>query len=115
MKDKKEDAPIPPIHAQENGKGSGYPPYAPEQDIYRQSREEQNVNPEDPGTTKDSNAEPDGPNEKGFEDDEAGGDLDVPGSEDDDADERIGSEDEENNYYSLGGDNHENLDEDKDN
>ena len=33
--------------------------------------------------------------------------LDVPGSEDDDANESIGEEDEENNYYSLGGDNHE--------
>ena len=36
-----------------------------------------------------------------------GEDLDVPGSELDDADEAIGKEDEENNYYSLGGDNHE--------
>ncbi|MEO6831703.1 MAG: hypothetical protein ABI378_05215 [Chitinophagaceae bacterium] len=34
----------------------------------------------------------------------AGADLDVPGSEADDADENIGEEDEENNYYSLGGD-----------
>ena len=41
-----------------------------------------------------------------------GDSLDVPGSEDDDADENVGSEDEENNYYSLGGDNHENLEED---
>lgn len=39
--------------------------------------------------------------------------LDVPGSEDDDAAEEIGAEDEENNYYSLGGDAHENLDEDQ--
>ena len=43
----------------------------------------------------------------------AGGDLDVPGSEDDDADELIGEEDEENNYYSIGGDNHDDLEEDK--
>ena len=33
--------------------------------------------------------------------------LDVPGSELDDANEDIGQEDEENNYYSLGGDNHD--------
>jgi hypothetical protein len=39
--------------------------------------------------------------------------LDVPGSELDDKDELVGSEDEENNYYSLGGDNHEDLEEDK--
>lgn len=40
-------------------------------------------------------------------------DLDVPGSEFDDANESIGEEDEENNYYSLGGDAHENLEEDR--
>ena len=39
-------------------------------------------------------------------------DLDIPGSELDDANEKIGEEDEENNYYSLGGDSHENLEED---
>lgn len=43
---------------------------------------------------------------------EAGADLDVPGSESDDVNENIGEEDEENNYYSLGGDNHESLEED---
>jgi hypothetical protein len=44
--------------------------------------------------------------------DATGADLDVPGSEADDGNEDIGEEDEENNYYSLGGDNHENLEED---
>jgi len=34
----------------------------------------------------------------------SGKDLDVPGAEDDDANEEIGEEDEENNSYSLGGD-----------
>ncbi|MEJ7736709.1 MAG: hypothetical protein WKF97_04710 [Chitinophagaceae bacterium] len=38
-----------------------------------------------------------------------GEDLDVPGEELDDESEDIGEEDEENNYYSLGGDNHQNL------
>lgn len=41
------------------------------------------------------------------------GDLDVPGSDLDDRDEELGEEDEENNYYSLGGDRHENLEEDQ--
>lgn len=41
----------------------------------------------------------------------AGTDLDIPGAELDDASETIGSEDEENNSYSLGGDNHEDLEE----
>ena len=39
-------------------------------------------------------------------------DLDVPGSELDDDNESIGEEDEENNYYSLGGDRHESQEED---
>ena len=38
-------------------------------------------------------------------------DLDIPGSELDDDQELIGNEDEENNYYSLGGDDHDDLDE----
>jgi hypothetical protein len=42
-----------------------------------------------------------------------GDDLDVPGADVDDPNEDIGEEDEENNYYSLGGDNHENLEEDQ--
>jgi hypothetical protein len=39
-------------------------------------------------------------------------DLDVPGSELDDENEVVGEEDEENNYYSLGGDRHESQEED---
>ena len=39
-------------------------------------------------------------------------DLDVPGAELDDKNEMIGEEDEENNYYSLGGERHEDLEED---
>ena len=41
------------------------------------------------------------------------GDLDVPGADLDDEEEELGEEDEENNYYSLGGDRHENLEEDQ--
>jgi hypothetical protein len=40
-------------------------------------------------------------------------DLDVPGADLDDNEEELGEEDEENNYYSLGGDRHENLEEDQ--
>jgi hypothetical protein len=40
-------------------------------------------------------------------------DLDVPGADLDDENEEIGEEDEENNYYSLGGDNHNGLEEEK--
>jgi len=42
-----------------------------------------------------------------------GKDLDVPGTELDDAAEATGNEDEENNIYSLGGENHEDLEEDR--
>lgn len=42
-----------------------------------------------------------------------GDDLDVPGAELDNVNESIGEEDEENNYYSLGGDRHEDLEEDR--
>ncbi len=38
--------------------------------------------------------------------------LDIPGAELDDEMEKNGDEDEENNYYSLGGENHEALEED---
>ncbi len=38
-------------------------------------------------------------------------DLDVPGSELDDENEELGEEDEENNYYSLGGDRHDSQEE----
>jgi hypothetical protein len=43
----------------------------------------------------------------------AGEDLDIPGSEDDDAQEMLGNEDEENNSYSIGSDRHEDLETDK--
>jgi hypothetical protein len=41
----------------------------------------------------------------------SGKDLDVPGAELDDREEALGSEDEENNPYSIGGDAHDNLEE----
>lgn len=40
-------------------------------------------------------------------------DLDVPGAQLDDDEEAVGDEDEENNFYSLGGENHEDLEEDR--
>ena len=39
-------------------------------------------------------------NEKNFDDEKSGDDLDAPGIERDDEQEDIGSEDEENNFYS---------------
>lgn len=46
-------------------------------------------------------------NESSSKNNVTGTGLDVPGAENDDEDEEIGEEDEENNEYSLGGDNHD--------
>jgi hypothetical protein len=51
-------------------------------------------------------------NEGSFNNNITGTDLDVPGANEDDEDEEIGEEDEENNEYSLGGDNHDDIPED---
>jgi hypothetical protein len=90
-----------------------YPEYPAKEDIYNQDKEEEDLDPENISKTKVPNQEHDALNEKDFGDVVTGTDLDIPGSELDDAQEDIGSEDEENNYYSIGGDNHNNLDEDK--
>jgi len=50
--------------------------------------------------------------EETWRQDKVGDDLDVPGAELDDEEEAIGEEDEENNIYSIGGDRHEDLEED---
>lgn len=69
------------------------------------------LNPDDLSKTKVPNEKKGTLNEKSFEEDMSGNDLDIPGSELDDNQEKIGSEDEENNYYSLGGDRNNKLDE----
>ncbi len=69
----------------------GNPSYSEKEDIYTQGEKE--------------------PLEE--EDDISPEGLDIPGAELDDADELIGEEDEENNYYSLGGDDHDDLEEDQ--
>lgn len=48
-------------------------------------------------------------NEGSFGDETSGADLDIPGAELDDANEDIGAEDEENNAYSRGGVNNDNM------
>lgn len=87
--------------------------YPPSEDIYQQFKKESDLNPEDISKKKVPNEKEGSSNEKSFRDDMSGSDLDVPGSGLDDQQESVGSEDEENNYYSLGGDNHNDLDEDK--
>jgi hypothetical protein len=48
-------------------------------------------------------------NERSFGEVRTGQDLDVPGAENDNANERIGEEDEENNNYSLGSGDNDNM------
>jgi hypothetical protein len=88
----------------------GYPHYPASEDIYNKEKEVTGIDPEDITKTKTLNEKKETKNEKGFEDDKSGSDLDVPGSELDDQQEIVGSEDEENNYYSIGGDGHNKLD-----
>ncbi|MEI9910994.1 MAG: hypothetical protein WDO71_15770 [Bacteroidota bacterium] len=86
--------------------------YSPEDDIYNKSKKEENINPDD-YSAKSGNETEGVMNEKDFDEDMSGNDLDIPGAELDDKNEEIGEEDEENNYYSLGGDNHDDLEESK--
>ncbi|WP_445452904.1 hypothetical protein [Flavobacterium sp. 25HG05S-40] len=85
--------------------------YPPSEDIYNQEKKETEIDPEDISKVK-TNIDYGQYNEKTFNQDKSGADLDIPGSELDDAQEEIGSEDEENNGYSIGSDNHNNLEED---
>ena len=100
------------VNARSSG-NDGYLSYPPSEDIYNEGIEEGDLDPENPSKTKTPNEPAGTPNEKDFKADKSGDDLDVPGSELDDDQERLGSEDEENNYYSLGADNHNDLEEDK--
>ncbi len=91
----------------------GYPLYPDNEDIYSRGRKEPFIDPENLKEIKKLPEERGKRNEKDFKEDLSGSDLDIPGSELDDKAEEIGSEDEENNYYSLGGDNHLDLEESK--
>lgn len=77
----------------------GYPVYPSDQDIFEK---DQKVSFDESEITGEKKIKSDPVLDEG---------LDVPGAELDDANELIGEEDEENNYYSLGGDDHTDLDE----
>jgi len=90
-----------------------YPLYPAEEDVYNKMLIEEDIDLEDIRKTKliqqilkqaSNRYESDGVINSIDE-------MDVPGAELDDKQEEIGEEDEENNYYSLGGDDHSNLDE----
>jgi hypothetical protein len=92
---------------EDDKKFPGYPHYDSKNDIYNHEEELKDTDPNDLTNRKSKNLEGFQSNEKGTDGNFMGDDLDVPGAELDNAQEEIGSEDEENNYYSLGGDNHD--------
>ncbi len=116
MKDKinqKTPSSLPPI-IKKGSELEGYPLYPDSEDIYHKFQKTQTIDADGISTHELKENEKVGANnEKEFEEDQSGDDLDVPGTELDDQQELIGSEDEENNYYSIGGDRHEDIDENK--
>lgn len=81
--------------------------YDAKDDIYNKAKNEVDIDPENILLKKFKNEN----NQIELDDNDLGNGLDVPGSELDDEQEKIGEEDEENNYYSLGLDNHNEIDE----
>ncbi len=78
-------------------------------DIYNNAKLAADIDPENILLQKFKNEN----NQDELDDNDLENGLDIPGSELDDAQEKIGSEDEENNYYSLGLDNHNELQENR--
>lgn len=114
MKDKKLPKQTDDNRNRQTEDPEGYPLYPPKDDIYNRFKEEQDIDPENPSQLKeplDPDAGAEGEEELIIPDLHTD-DLDIPGADLDDDLEEIGSEDEENNYYSIGGDNHHNLEED---
>lgn len=112
-KDEKSDFDKKKQGAKDKSKVSDSLLYPASEDIYSQFKKESDIDPEDISKNKvaveiNNVTEL---NEKSFDEDMSGADLDVPGAELDDKDEAIGNEDEENNHYSIGGDDHNDLEE----
>lgn len=91
----------------------GYPHYPSEQDITNPGNGNKKVDLDAEELANSGRLSAAKANEENLRLDEDT-DLDIPGAELDDENEAIGEEDEENNYYSLGGDRHEDLDERQD-
>lgn len=117
MKDKDENGNL--SARQENQKVTknpeGYPLYSTREDFYSKFQEDNEVNPDDISEVEASieTAEISTIPVLNSGNKVSTDSLDVPGAELDDEQENIGSEDEENNYYSIGGDSHDDLEEDK--
>lgn len=107
----KTPATLPP-NAKKGDKLEGYPLYPDNEDIYNKFQKTEMMDADEISSQEQKENGKIGANiNKEFEEDQSGSELDVPGAELDDQQEFIGSEDEENNYYSIGGDRHEDMDE----
>ncbi|MCF6401889.1 hypothetical protein L3C95_03330 [Chitinophaga filiformis] len=96
--------------SKEDEKFPGYPAYPANEDItYRGEQEDLDVEKVTRSSRINNELARESSGNPAEQEGEEG--LDVPGSDLDDENERIGEEDEENNYYSLGGDRHEDLEE----
>jgi len=96
-----------PPQSEEEKQFPGYPSYPKGEDIYSHDKRDESIDPDDKSVISKQAGTPNGPQNANEEE------LDIPGAELDDEQEKIGNEDEENNYYSLGGDNHQDLEEDQ--
>lgn len=97
MKTKNSDESNPPSTKKEKVKLT----YPAKDDIYNRQKKADDINPDDNSIITEGNIEDGVKNEKSYDTELMGDDLDVPGSELDDREEGNGNEDEENNYYSL--------------
>lgn len=101
---------LPQIVTEDGSELEGYPLYPEDEDIYNKFRKEKSIDPDN--ITKLKEKEIIGKvNEKDFEDDVTGSDLDIPGTDLEDSEDVVVIEDEENSYFSLGGDDHMDLEE----
>lgn len=96
------------LNPDEKSEYPGYKPYPADEDIYTKDVQETMINPEDISGEK-SFPKTGVPAGNESETDVPETDLDIPGAELDDDLESIGSEDEENNYYSITDDNFDDL------
>jgi len=104
MKPKKNQKPIDTTYPD-------YPQYPKSEDIYAKGERLSEINPDDNLPIKDTQLATDEWNEASPDALLTGEDLDIPDLESLELLEEIGEEDEENSYYSLGGDEHNNLEE----
>jgi hypothetical protein len=91
----------------------GYPTFPFEQNVAQKLQEEINVASLNAMSFQGLDKNLKKLNEQNQSGDCNGNDMDIPETELDNTDEAMGSEDEENNHYSLGGDNHNDLGENK--